>query len=423
MRTVLSIPMATKAKRFIPSDSEVFAFMTRVPLLAERGAQHSVHAVTRLLVTSCASLFAAPVHAQEGPQHPWAGVWQGTIGSLPVHVCLSSPDGKLRTGSYYYDASLVSLRLQPNGETGTLSESKTVGGDESARWQLAMAGTARLSGQWRQLARTLPVSLSRVPFTANDDGPCASDAFLAPRIQSVGVAASSVTAKGIRYDRLVYNVGKAFATVAMESFAITEVLPGDRAINAALRLNPATPDGDGDFLSCMRQSLSMAGVDGDYAVNVRPAMIAPEFVSASVSVDWYCGGAHPDGSTRHRTFDRRNGKEIDLAGWLLPSAVPARARVGERGPTAITPALRRLILARFRPKDRECREPVSTAPRRAKLRALGGRRLRPVARVRPRPSARREGCATSRPRGERPRSHRARLLRCAALDATRRWCR
>ena len=311
--------MATTAKRFIPSDSEVFKFMTRVALLSERGTQHRVHAVTGLLVASCAALFAAPVHAQEGPQHPWAGVWQGTIGSLPVRVCLSSRDGKLGTGSYYYVASLVPLRLQPNGETGTLSESKTVGDDESARWQLAMAGTARLSGQWRQLTRTLPVSLSRVPFTANDDGPCASDAFLAPRIQSVGVASSAVTAKGIGYDRLVYIVGKAFATVAMESFALAEALPGDRAINAALRLNPATPDGDGDFLSCMRQSLSMAGVDGDYAVNLGPAMIAREFVSASVSVDWYCGGAHPDGSTRHRTFDRRSGEEVDLTSWLSPT--------------------------------------------------------------------------------------------------------
>jgi hypothetical protein len=291
------------------------------------------------------------------------GVWQGTIGTLPIRACLTrDEDGKWGTGSYFYLSKLKPLRLEAADEGPDLVERESLGAEqESARWRVAPKGTDALGGEWRRGARALPIALRRVPATTSDDGPCASDAYLAPRMRPLRVTAAPTTQGTLRYTKLTYSAGPAFPDVTLASFAIAETQPGDKAINAAVRLDPAKPDSPGDYLACVRQGLAQTGTDGDYDAEITPSVVPGDFLSADVSIGWSCGGAHPDNASYSLTYDRRTGREVRLASWLLPSAVTPPGSGDSGHSFRVTPAFRQLLLKRFPfdPQAAECREPVA----------------------------------------------------------------
>lgn len=291
------------------------------------------------------------------------GVWQGAIGTLPVRVCLTrGEDGKWRTGSYFYLSKLKPLRLEAADQGSDLVERETLGAErEGARWRVVAKGADVLGGEWRSGARTLPIALRRVPAAASDDGPCASDAFLAPRLRPLRVTSAPATQGALRYTKLTYSPGPAFPEVNLESFAIPEVLPGDKAINGAVRLDPAKRDSPGDYLSCVRQALAQTGTDGDYFAQLTPSAVPGDYLSAQVSIGWSCGGAHPDSASYNLTFDRRSGREVRLATWLQPTAVTQPSSPDSGHLVRVTPAFRRVLLKRFPfdPQAAECRESVA----------------------------------------------------------------
>lgn len=301
---------------------------------------------------------AAPAHAAGE-----AGVWQGTIGTLPVRACLTrDEDGKWGTGSYFYLSKLRPLRLEAADEGADMVERSTLGAErEGARWRLTPGGADALGGEWHSGSRTLPIALRRVPAATSDDGPCASDAFLAPRLRPLRVTSAPAAQGTLRYTKLAYSPGPAFPDIELASFAIPETQPGDKAINAAVRLDPARPDSPGDYLSCVRQALAQTGTDGDYFAELTPSALPGDYLSAEVSIGWSCGGAHPDNAAYSLTFDRRTGREIRLASWLGPSAaIPSGS--DERGRSVrVTAALRILLLKRFPfdPQAAECRDSVA----------------------------------------------------------------
>ena len=103
------------------------------------------------------------------------------------------------------------------------------------------------------------------------------------------------------------------------------------------------------------------GTDGDFQFSYAPGMVTGDYVSVEASSGGSCGGAHPDGSEWHITFDRQTGRKVDLFGWFTRAGfVPSSP--GDAGTIRqITPALRRLVASRFHFDQDECREPVETA--------------------------------------------------------------
>lgn len=305
------------------------------------------------------ALAAAPPAWAAGEQ----GVWQGTIGTLPVRACLTrDEDGTWGTGSYFYLSRLKPLRLEAADEGPDLVERATWGAEqEGARWRVVAKGGDALGGEWRSGARTLPIALRRVPTAASDEGPCASDAYTAPRLRPLLVTSVPAAKGALRYRKLTYSPGPAFPDVNLASFAIAETHPGDKAINAAVRLDPARRESPGDYLSCVRQALAQTGTDGDYFAELTPTAMPGDYLSAEVSIGWSCGGAHPDNASYSLTFDRRTGREVRLASWLLPSAAVPPGSDDDRGRSVrVTPAFRRLLIKRFPfdPQAAECRDPV-----------------------------------------------------------------
>ncbi len=316
----------------------------------------------RTLIRWLAMALAAVPAGAEAAAPPGEGVWQGTVGTLPVRVCLrASEEGGWDRGSYYYMNKLRPLRLEA-AESGTGLVERDEADKETARWSVAADESGAMRGEWRSGTRSLPVALRRVAANAtSEDGPCASDAYIGPRLSPLRVMPSQAAKSRLRYTKLTYSAGPAFPGVTLESFALPETLPGDRAINAALRLDPARKDGVGDYISCVRLALAMRGTDGDYAGTIEPAGVHADFLSAAVSIGYYCGGAHPDDVQYHLTFDRRTGKAVSLTGWFLGDAV-IRPKGSDVDGGTISRALRRVVLghARFAAENAECREPVTS---------------------------------------------------------------
>lgn len=308
-----------------------------------------------------AALFAAPLRADEPTQPAWAGVWQGTIGALPVQACLQQSGGGWSFGAYYYRSQNKIIRLthEPSGAWTEHPgwEDKTTGA-----WQISANG-AQLSGTWQQGAKQLPIALSRVALTADDAAqPCGSRAFIAPRLRPVGMTRKPARNAGIAYTQIDYHVAPWFSEVSITSFAIAPTMPGDAAINRQLLFDPNKADSPADYVWCMSQQLGSTGSDGDFSVGIEPFALTEHFLTAKSYSDQSCGGPHPNSDHSWGIFDRTTGKLLDLARWFSvkgKSKTPFSATEAGFSQLQITPALRRAVMRRMK-LEPDCREGISS---------------------------------------------------------------
>ncbi|MGE3692277.1 MAG: hypothetical protein AB7F98_12955 [Novosphingobium sp.] len=301
---------------------------------------------------------AVPAPAEAAPP-AWHGVWQGTIGSLPVRACLDGREDGLSRGSYYYMSKLVPITLTKEEAAGGWSERTPAADESGGDWTLTSRGANQLTGQWRSGSKSLAIALTRVAARPHEDGPCASSEFHAPRIRPVRVTSAPERREGIAYTKLTYNVGPAFPDTSIIGFAIREQAPGDRAINAALRVDTSKPDAG--YLECDRLQVAQNGYPGAYVYEAEPDLLTADFLSASISSGGDCGGAHPDDTTFHRTFDRKSGVEVHLGTWFTARGVKPRAAGDDSNTRELTRGLRAVILRQARFDEAECREAVSSA--------------------------------------------------------------
>ena len=303
---------------------------------------------------------AAPAMADDA-RPPWEGVWQGTIGTLPVRACLAQHDADRSNGSYYYLGKLVPIALQKESGNPAWTEHEGGGVAVGGFWTFSNSAPDRLAGQWKKGSRSLPIALSRVAANLAQDGPCGSAEYSAPRVRPARVVPSPASKAGIAFTKLTYNLGPGYPDASITSFAIREQQPGDRAINAALRVDPARFEGEADYLSCDRLALAMSGTGGYFAYSAEPDLLTTEYLSAEISSGGDCGGAHPDDSTFHRTFDRKTGRRIDLGSWFNARAVLPRLPDDTGDYRQLSAALRNLVVRHFRSGEPECREAVAMA--------------------------------------------------------------
>jgi hypothetical protein len=300
----------------------------------------------RGLALLAALLLAVPASAQDSPA--WVGVWGGKVGTSPVRLCIDAwGDGPAR-GGYYYLSRLEPIPLtDEDGEGGWIERAPD--GEQQALWEFAQQDGERLRGTWRQGPRSLPFDLKPIAWTtADEDGPCGSDAFLGPRVAGGEVLSAPAELDGWRYTALTYRPPAHFAEeVFLESFAYASERPGDAGILAALAKEMPAAGRPAPYLQCMGDSIAVNGRDGYYSNASKPSLVSPEWLVTLESYDVYCGGAHPSHGFFHRTFDRQSGEEVELARWLGETAIEHKSYEGdEDGYDLVRPALRELILAR-----------------------------------------------------------------------------
>lgn len=309
------------------------------------------------MAAGLALLAAVPAAAQTDPApQPWEGVWQGTLGTYPVRLCLSQRSETWSVGAYYYLSQLKTISLDRQDD-GSWVEKAGSSDAVTGRWTLRASGNG-LSGEWKQGAKSLPLALTRVAADIAN-GACGTREFLAPRIQPVKLREAPKALGKFAYRELTWDVGKGFPDVSLASLAYAPVQPGDKAINAALRLDPARREGEADYVSCYQGSLGSLGTDGDFSFGYAPRTATSAYLTVTANAGGFCGGAHPYAGYWWLTFDRKTGKKVDLGTWLTPAAVPRGDWFEDSAQRPLSPAFRKLLLRKLAIADSECREVVS----------------------------------------------------------------
>lgn len=284
-----------------------------------------------------------------------SGVWEGTVGDLPVRACFAQ-GARDAFGAYYYLSHRRLIALEP--EEGTSGAFREVDSrdPERPRWAVAAAEGDRLAGSWTQGRRRLALRLRRVEGTGGDEGACASLVFHAPRLAGVRTVAESASIDGAAYTRSRL-AGAGHFNAAVESFALDGDGEAVRRINERLA-EPWAGDPP-EWFDCLRTALEQGPHEGDYHRTLAPVLVAGRWLSAVDRFDHYCGGNHPNHGQRYLAFDLSSGVEVDLHDWLGDAAV-RRERPEWSGSdlTTFQPAFRDFILGGWTSGDAECDEIV-----------------------------------------------------------------
>jgi hypothetical protein len=286
------------------------------------------------------------------------GVWEGTIGGLPVRACFADRQSGA-FGSYYYLSRKRAIALSPEeGRDGIFYEGNGAPADQP-RWRIESAGGDRLTGRWTGGARTLPVRLTRVTGDFGEEGPCGSLAFHQPRLDGIRVVPARASVEGVAYTKLALDHGGRFEA-SLETFALDGQSEAVRRINAALgRALAGSPP---QWFQCIQDSLAQSAFEGSFDESLVPAMISRRWLSVATHWDGFCGGAHPSSANAHRLFDLSSGAEVELLDWFGDEAVKReRLEQVDEVVRTVRPALREAILAGWRPEDPECAELIRGA--------------------------------------------------------------
>lgn len=305
-------------------------------------------------------LLGARADASDPPPPAWGGVWQGTVGALPVRACLTRRYDGAGAGLYFYSSRLQLIALEQQGGSKKWRE-----GADSAKasprpaWQFATVARDVLTGTWTDGRRQFPFRLTRL--ASESDEPCGSLAFNAPRLMPLTVTRTRATVDGVGYTRIIFDTGRALRDdVKLETFALDGADHGTARINVRLFEPFAKKPVDSAWWECIAGGQASPGMGGNYEQAITPDLISPSWLAATMQTRYYCGGAHPDGETISLVFDRATGAGVDLNGWLNATAVEPRPDIGKSS-FALKPALRRLAMAQDREMAAECRDPIAEA--------------------------------------------------------------
>lgn len=302
------------------------------------------------------ALIALIAAAQPAPAD-YPGIWEGTVGNLPIRACFVRRDwGSF--GAYYY---LSQKRLIPlEAMAGSVSAFSEGAGDPgSPRWQIQSADGNRLQGGWTSGRRTLPVQLARVAASGGEEeGPCSDMVLHQPRLEGIRTVTRPATADGVAYTRIALDHGGRF-DARVETFALDGPGEATRRVNASLgRMLAGSPP---EWFDCLRMALESSPHEGGLNETLEPVMISRRWLSVNHQYDSFCGGAHPSSGLVYETYDLASGARVDLHDWFIPEAV-RRERLEGLDDEAKTflPALRSVILAGWT-DEADCGEVVRDA--------------------------------------------------------------
>jgi len=298
------------------------------------------------LVLPLNSAVAAP--QQSNPK----GVWDGTIGQLPVRACFDERGGE-SVGVYFYRSRFETIPLMKDDKGAWLFSEGWPDDAKAPRWSLTQIGWNAIGGNWAQGSRKLPIRLTRVPVAkqGEDEGPCSSMEFQQPRLEGLRVVRAAAVKDGVSYTKLTLDHRGHFGdSVAVESFELAGDNPAIRAINAVLK-KPFDQKDDSSWLSCIREAFPWGG---EHNESFEPRMISRRWLVVNHHWDGYCGGAHPDSSNSAKTFDLKTGREIDVRDWFTDRAVKRTRYEGDPEVfKTMQPEFRSLVIADWK-GDEDC---------------------------------------------------------------------
>ena len=237
-------------------------------------------------LAAIALLAATPADAAV-PNPQIAGVWDGTIGTLPVRACFVH-ESYGDQGAYYYRSNLVTIPLiADNKKPGEFTENWA--DQKSPRWMIGGIANGVMTGRWTSGSKNLPVQLTLVPTKLSDDETtCGSQAFFEPRLVGVRTVRSRATMDRAGITRLALDHRGHFLSVAVRSFQIDGTDAATRRINRRLR-DPFN-DGESNWLTCLKMTLNNGVFEGESMDDIEPRLIDKRWLSAVEMIGYSCGG-------------------------------------------------------------------------------------------------------------------------------------
>ncbi|MBV9884662.1 MAG: hypothetical protein JO276_16760 [Sphingomonadaceae bacterium] len=298
------------------------------------------------LLTAAAATPAAPVDLP--------GIWEGTVGTLPVRACFVHREWGT-FGAYYYLSRRRLIPLEAPEHGGGFDERGEADGP-APHWTIESAGPSQLIARWAARGRTLPVRLTRLARLTGEESPCSAIAFHRPRLEGLRLVRSRAAKDGVAYTRIVLDTAGRFEEVSFETFALDGASAAAGRINAAL--GTALTGDPPSWFECITDSLADSPNEGGFDESLTPTMISRRWLAVTHHWDGSCGGAHPDSTNAYRLFDRTDGREIDLHDWLNAGAVHRERPDGGEEIKTLLPAFREAILAGWHSEGADCDEPV-----------------------------------------------------------------
>jgi len=285
-----------------------------------------------------------------------AGVWDGTIGDLPVRMCFDLPESSDPYGVYFYRSKFLTIPLIKDDKAPSLFSEGWPSDVKAPRWALTQSDPNALGGTWKQGTRTLPLRLTRVPV-AGKENPCSSMEFERPRLQGLRVVQTRASKDGVAYTKLTLDHGGHFGDdVDVQSFVLSGDTAPVRTINAVLK-KPFDEKGETSWLSCVREAFPWGG---DHHEIIEPRMISRHWLVVNHHWDGFCGGAHPDSSNVAETFDLTTGRKIDVRDWFNDKAIKRTRYEGDPEVfKTMQPGFRRMVIGRWK-GDEECAGTIDT---------------------------------------------------------------
>jgi hypothetical protein len=336
------------------------------------------------LLSGC--LLFAPASRADDAKPAWAGVWQGTVGTAKVRMCLQHSEYGDELGAYYYERILKLIALQSpanikiksdsviaqetlaSAKTSATGEGSAPAQEEVAVWTMrAGAGGQTLAGTWRSRSKELPVSLTRVvathPAVNPDETPCEGDAFNAPR-EVEGRIKSTIAkfeSRNAEFRKLTVGFAGRHADNSIQSFELLRNDAGAQAFNKTQRA--AMVEDQGELAGCSR-SMAGRGLDGDYEAHTEPVALGQHWLVVQRAVNLFCGGAHPDSNLFYSTWNLDRGSAVDPWIWFsAKGATLTHPNETSPGATVITlsPALRDALLKGWTRDDDDCKDAAGMA--------------------------------------------------------------
>ena len=274
-----------------------------------------------------------------------AVTYRGTLAKLPIIVELKEPDAKGNfVGRYSYESKALDIPLHgkvlKNGKFQIREEEpcteKTCMNNAgemlekaplSFEWTLSKDG-ANLTGTWidKKKGKSLPLALTKVGSRTLPESDIVDPTILNPDM--IDLSVNTPTKENLPYDALKME----FPLKAGDTQKIGDVtyrMDVDTRINLAyptiLKAGSFEPGPVNDYIkqrrfevsidtfSCLAATYLSYGWSGTFAeANTK---VAVEYASEHLfgfaeNADFYCGGAHPNITTKHKLVDVETGEDV-----------------------------------------------------------------------------------------------------------------
>lgn len=235
------------------------------------------------------------------------GVWKGTLGKKAIIACFNKGDSGSSDGSYYYLEHLEPIAIRTTEKDPYWHEEKDTG-----VWELAAPSRGAVSGVWRNLKtrKSLPIRLMLLDGN-HDEAACARDSYNA-RLESypkVMVGKWQQFSPGRLYRKLQFA-----GQVTIELSGPDPAVP---RLNELLKLD-RSKEAIAAYFAQRREFLGRVGYPAVDERDTDPVYWDSNFIQIKF-YEWVAGEGRAGISIMHRTWDARNGAEVDPWKWLAGS--------------------------------------------------------------------------------------------------------